>query len=285
MPDIAAHIIAAGNEKARRLKDLLHAPEILVMPGAFNVISALIFQHLGFKAIQGSSAAIANAAGFADLGVGRERTVFVMQQIAAAVDLPVNADGEAGFGGPEDVRETVRQFVAAGVVGMNMEDGVHEEGKVSLLPLEEHMEKIAAFIDEREKLGSEFCLNARTDAFLVLRDDPDAALKEAVRRGQAFAEAGAECVFTWGTRDPEAIRTFAKEVPAPVSVIFPPGFTVEQLQELGVARVSYGSMFLYAAASELKRFAEEVLTQGTTTSLEGGLTRQEMMDILGGRQG
>lgn len=280
MSEIPPGVIAKGNEKARRFKDLLKAPEILVMPGAFNVISALIFQRLGFKAIQGSSSAIANSFGYADLGVGRERTVTVMSQVASAVEVPVNADGEDGFGDPDQVRETVRQFVGAGIVGMNMEDSAHEDGKVTLLPPEEQMEKIAAFMDERQKLGSEFCLNARTDAFMAMKDDPAAALKEAVRRGQAFAEAGAECVFTWGTADPEAIRTFAKEVPAPTSVICPPGFSVAQLQELGVARVSYGSMFLYAAASGLKRLAEEILNEGTTTSLAGGISRKEMTEIV-----
>ena len=181
MPD--ADVIAAANEKCRRLRELLQAPEILIMPGAFNVLSALLFQHLGFKAVQGSSSAIANASGRPDLNVGRERTVALMSEIAGAVDVPVNADGEDGFGGPDEVRETVRAFVAGGVVGMNMEDGVRGDDGLSLLPLEQQLEKIAAFMDARRELGSEFLLNARTDAFLAMRDDPPAALAEAVRRG------------------------------------------------------------------------------------------------------
>lgn len=286
MPDIPAATIAAANEKSRRLRELIEAPEILVMPGAFHVLSALLFQQLGFKAIQGSSAAIANAAGRHDLGVGREKTVAVTGEIAGAVSLPVNADGEDGFGGPDEVRESVRQFVAAGVAGMNMEDSSHEGGKVELLPLKYQLEKIAAFMDERKKLGSEFCLNARTDAFLTDRDDPAAGLKEAIRRGQAYAEAGAECIFTWGTIDPEAIGTFAKEVPAPVSFIAMAGSpSVPEMQKLGVARVSFGSAFLYASASGVKRFAEEVLNQGTMTSLEGGITRNELRALIDSRLG
>ncbi|MCH7484873.1 MAG: isocitrate lyase/phosphoenolpyruvate mutase family protein [Chloroflexi bacterium] len=285
MPDAPAEMIAAANEKCRRLRDLLQAPEILIMPGAFNVLSALLFQRLGFKAVQGSSSAIANASGRPDLNVGRERTVALMSEIAGAVDVPVNADGEDGFGGPDEVRETVRAFVAGGVVGMNMEDGVRNDG-LSLLPLEQQLEKIAAFMDARRELGSEFLLNARTDAFLALRDDPPAALAEAVRRGQAYAEAGAECVFTWGITDSETIRTFAKEVPAPVSVIAGPGSpSVPELQELGVARVSFGSMFLYAAVGGVKRLAEELLGPGTMTSLESGLSRDEMRVLIESRRG
>ncbi len=287
MPDISADLIAATNEKCRRLRDALQAPEILIMPGAFNVLSALLFQSLGFKAVQGSSSAIANASGRPDLNVGRERTVALMSEIAGAVDVPVNADGEDGFGGPDEVRETVRAFVAGGVVGMNMEDGVRgDDGRLSLLPLEQQLEKITAFMEARRELGSEFVLNARTDAFLAMRDDPTAAFAEAVRRGQAFAEAGAECVFTWGITDSETIRTFAKEVPAPVSVIAGPGSpSVPELQELGVARVSFGSMFLYAAVGGVKKLAEELLGAGTMTSLEQGPSRNEMRALIESRRG
>ena len=285
MTDAPADVIAATNEKCRRLRDLLQAPEILIMPGAFNVLSALLFQQLGFKAVQGSSSAIANASGRPDRSIGRERTVALMSEIAGAVDVPVNADGEEGFGGPDEVRETVRMFVAGGVVGMNMEDGVPRDG-LSLLPLEQQLEKIAAFMDARQELGSEFLLNARTDAFLAMRDDPPAALAEAVRRGQAYAEAGAECVFTWGITDSETIRTFAKEVPAPVSVIAGPRSpSVPELQELGVARVSFGSMFLYAAVGGVKRLAEELLGPGTMTSLESGPSRDEMRALIESRRG
>lgn len=286
MPDAQADLIAATNEKCRRLRALLQAPEILIMPGAFNVLSALLFQRLGFKAVQGSSSAIANATGRPDLGIGRERTVALMSEIALAVDLPVNADGEDGFGGPDEVRRTVLMFASGGVAGMNMEDGVRDDGRLTLLPLDQQMEKIEAFMEARAELGSEFLLNARTDAFLAMRDDPPAALAEAVRRGQAFAEAGAECVFTWGITDADTIGTFAKEVPAPVSVIAGPGSpSVPELQELGVARVSFGSMFLHAAAGGVKRLAEELLGPGTMTSLEGGLSRDEMRALIESRRG
>ncbi len=286
MPEIPADVIAAANEKCRRLRAAPEAPDIPIMPGAFNVLSALLFQHPGFKAVQGSSSAIANASGRPGLNVGRDRPVALMSEIAGAVDLPVNADGEDGFGGPDEVRETVRAFVAGGVVGMNMEDGVHGDGGLTLLPLEGQLEKIAAFMEARRELGSEFLLNARTDAFLAMRDDPPAALAEAIRRGQAFAEAGAECVFTWGITDSETIRTFAKEVPAPVSVIAGPGSpSVPELQELGVARVSFGSLFLFAAVGGVKQLADELLGPGTMTSLEGGLSRGGMRALLESRRG
>jgi 2-methylisocitrate lyase-like PEP mutase family enzyme len=278
--------IAAANEKSRRLRELLLAPEILVLPGAFNVFSALLFQQMGFPAIQGSSAGFANAMGFPDLALGRDRTVAITREVAAAVRVPVNADGEDGFGGPDDVRETLRAFIEAGAAGMNMEDSHHEPGLRELVPVGVQLEKIAAFMDERKSLGSEFLLNARVDAFGVMRDDPKAALEEAVRRGRAYAEAGAGSVFFLAVTGRDAVRTLVREVPAPVSVFgLPGGPSVPELQKLGVARVSFGSAFHYAAASAVKRLAGELRERGTMSTLEGGLTPRDVREILEGREG
>jgi 2-methylisocitrate lyase-like PEP mutase family enzyme len=278
-----AEAVQAANAKSRRLKELLEAPEIVIMPGAFNVLSALLYQHLGFEAIQGSSAGFANAMGYPDLGISREATLAATSQVAAAVRIPVNADGEDGYGGPEDVRETVRAFVAAGAAGMNMEDGDRSRPG-NLLEIGFQLEKIGAFTEERSALGSEFLLNARCDAFTVMREDRPAALAEAVRRGQAWAEAGADSVFFFGVFEPDYIRTLVKEVPAPVSVLAAPGVpSARELEEMGVARVSYGSMFLRAAAAAVKRVALEVKDQKTHELMADALSGAEMKEILEGR--
>jgi len=275
----------AANVQSRRLRELLHAPEILVMPGAFNVLSALLFQHLGFRAIQGSSAGFANAMGYADLDIGREATVAVTRQVTEVVSIPVNADGEDGFGGPDDVRETVRGFVEIGAAGMNMEDSVHEPGTRGLVPVQQQLEKIAAFMDARRALGSEFLLNARVDTYGVIRDDPKAALADAVRRGQAYAEAGADSIFFLAVTDRDAIRTLAREVPAPISVFgLPGGPNARELQELGVARVSYGSAFLRVAAGAVKRFAEEIRNDGTHDLMNEALPGADLRAILAERR-
>jgi 2-methylisocitrate lyase-like PEP mutase family enzyme len=277
--------IEAANSHSRRLRELLHAPEILIMPGAFSVLSALLFQHLGFPAIQGSSAGFANALGYHDLGLGRDRTVEISRLCAEAVTIPVNADGEDGFGGPDDVRVTVRAFVAAGAAGMNMEDGTHDGDKRGLAPVDYQLEKIAAFMDERKALGSEFLLNARVDSFIIMRDDRAAALKDAVARGQAYAAAGADSVFFFGAAEPDEIRTLANEVPAPVSILAGPGVPgPRELQELGVARVSYGSQFLRMAAGAVKRFSEELLQQGTHNSLADAISGGEMKAAIDARR-
>src|SRR5437867_1793892 len=112
MPDISHERLADSNEKARILRDLLHAPEILVMPGAYDVLSARLFESLGFPAIQGTSGGIAAIHGLLDEELlGRERTAEVYRAIVAGVAVPVNADGEKGYGGPDEIPETVRRFV------------------------------------------------------------------------------------------------------------------------------------------------------------------------------
>src|SRR5215510_6090091 len=118
MEAIAATIIDSANSKSRRLRELIRAPEILVMPGAYDVLSALLFQQLGFQAIQCTSGGIAAALGYPDGEVmSRDLFLQVTAGFAAAVTVPVNADGEKGYGDEEGVKETVRSLVAAGVAG------------------------------------------------------------------------------------------------------------------------------------------------------------------------
>ncbi len=283
MSVVPPDVVKNANAKSARLRELLRAPEIVIMPGAFNVLSALLYQHLGFPAIQGSSAGFANAMGYADLGIPREATVTATRLCAAAVSIPVNADGEDGYGGLDEVRETVQAFVAAGAAGMNMEDG-DRNARGGLVPIDFQLEKITAFMAARKELGSEFLLNARVDSFIAMRDDTKAALAEGVKRGQVYAAAGGDSVFFFGVSQPDDIRTLVKEVPAPVSVLAGPGVpSARELEELGVARVSYGSMFLRVAVAAVKRAALEVLEEKTHESMSDGISGPEMKAILEGR--
>src|ERR1041384_6793073 len=124
MESIPNEIIAAANAKSRRLRELRRAPEILVMPGAYDVLSARLFEQMGFRAIQGTSGGIAASLGYPD-GEVMDRELFLKTtgSFAAAVSLPVNADGERGYGDQKTVAETVRRLVELGVAGMNLEDG------------------------------------------------------------------------------------------------------------------------------------------------------------------
>jgi 2-methylisocitrate lyase-like PEP mutase family enzyme len=285
MEPIPPATLASANDKSRKLRELVRAPEILVMPGAYDVLSALLFEQLGFKAIQGTSGGIAAALGYLD-GEVMSRDIFldVTGKFAASVSVPVNADGERGYGDEDGVKQTVRELVARGVAGMNLEDGA-AKGKGGLVELPQQLSKINAVMKTKRELGSEFFLNARVDAFHVILQDPKKALDEAIRRGNAYAEAGGDCIFYLNLHKPETIRQVAKEVKAPVSILAgPQSPSVNALQDLGVARVSYGSGFLKAAISGTKNLAREILDKGTVNLLKEGMQTPEIAALMASKK-
>jgi 2-methylisocitrate lyase-like PEP mutase family enzyme len=284
MIPIPAATITAANEKSRRLRELVRAPEILVMPGAYDVLSARLFEQMGFKAVQCTSGGIAAALGYPDGEVmSREQTVEITGRIAAAVSVPVNADAERGYGNENEVGETVRALIDVGIAGMNLEDGAggKQGGARGLVDLSEQLRKINAVMETKRVLGSEFFLNARVDALMVMTDDPKKALDEAIHRGNAYAEAGGDCIFFMQAVSRDVIGRLVKEVKAPVSVLAGPQTpSVNELQDLGVARVSYGSAFFKAAIGATRRLAREIREQGTIAALKDAMPTPEIAALL-----
>lgn len=124
MKPLPREVLEAANIKSQKLRELIEAPKILVMPGAYDILSALLFEQLGFQAIQGTSGGIAAVLGFPDGKViSRDQTVDVTGRMAAAVSVPVNADGERRYGDASQMGDTVRALIAVGCAGMNLEDG------------------------------------------------------------------------------------------------------------------------------------------------------------------
>ncbi len=284
MEPISPAILAAANEKSLILRELVRAPEILVMPGAYDVLSTLLFEQMGFKAIQGTSGGISAALGYPDGEVmSRDLFLEVSGNFAGAVSVPFNADGERGYGDESEVQETVRALVARGVAGMNLEDGAGGKpaGARGLVDLPEQLCKIKAVMETKQALGSKFFLNARVDAFHVIIDDPKKALDEAIRRGNAYAQAGGDCIFYLNIHSRDVIGLLAQEVKAPISILAgPQSPSVSELQDLGVARVSYGSGFMKAAISGAKRLAQEILEHGTCNVLKDGMQTPEIAALV-----
>ncbi len=274
--------IESGNRKARRLRELIDAPEILIMPGAWDALSALLFEQLGFEAIQGSSSAIAASFGYPDgEASGRGATLWATSRMSAAVSVPVNADGERGYGGPHETALTVLHLARGGAAGMNLEDSAGSGKDRLLVPIPEQLEKIAAVMEAKRALDSEFFLNGRVDALAIMASDPKAALEEAIRRGNAYAEAGADCIFYLNPGQRETISRLVKEVRAPVSVLAVADTpSVPELQELGVARVSYGSAFQRVTLAALRRFATEISGADGHAAISSGMTGREMAELL-----
>jgi 2-methylisocitrate lyase-like PEP mutase family enzyme len=228
VPDLAA--------RARTLLDLHTAPEILVLTNVWDVVSAkVVAQTPGVTALATASHAIAATFGYEDgERIPLDLHLDMVGRIAAAVELPVSMDMEAGYGDPG---ETARRAIALGVVGGNLEDASR--------PLDESVTAVEAVLAAGRAAGIDFVLNARTDVLLHAAPDADRSpvLQEAVRRGRAYLDAGAPVVFVPGVVDREEIAVLVDGLgPGRLSLLAVPRATpsVRELQELGVARVSTG---------------------------------------------
>ena len=250
--------------KAEALRDL-HVPgDPLLLLNAWDAASAVVIARAGARAIASSSAAAANALGYADgQQLTREQMLGAVAAIAGAVDLPVTADMEAGYGdAPEAAAATARGVVKVGAVGLNMED--LSDGDEDLLPIERFATKIAAVRAVGDETGIPLVLNARTDVFLGQVGDPSTRLERAVERGRAYLAAGADCIFVPGVIDPGVITALVQGIDGPVSVLAVPGSPpLTELKAFGVARISTGSGPYRAALALARRMAQEAYGQGS----------------------
>jgi 2-methylisocitrate lyase-like PEP mutase family enzyme len=253
--------------KTTRLRQLIEDRKLLIMPGAYDVISAKLIEQAGFDAIQASGAnLIACHYGVPDYSLVSAREMAEHTgRIAHAVGVPVMGDADNGFGNAVNAYLTVQTFERAGVSGINIEDQVvpkrcgHLEGKV-LLAFDEAVAKIAAASAARE--DKDFVINARTDALGVY------GIEEAVRRGNAFLDAGATMVFVEGVNSAENIEAAVKNIKGPVAVNMveggktPQDLTFKLLEDLGVARVSLPSTLMQATIKAMTSVLEKLKEQG-----------------------
>jgi 2-methylisocitrate lyase-like PEP mutase family enzyme len=244
---------------------------ILVLPNAWDALSARVIEHAGARATATTSAGVSWALGRADgQGVTRGDMVEAVRRIVRAVRVPVTADVESGYGSgsPEDVAETVRAILEAGAVGINLEDAPGHGGEV-LLRLEEQEARISA---ARAAGGSDLFINARVDVYLRQVGAESARLDEAVRRARAYIAAGADGVFVPGVVDAPTIGRLAGAISAPLNIMAGPGApSVAELARLGVARVSVGPAITRAVMATIRDAARELLAAGTYDALAGGI--------------
>ncbi|MFG1901668.1 isocitrate lyase/PEP mutase family protein [Micromonospora carbonacea] len=225
-------------ERADALRALHKSGDPLVLPNAWDAGSARAVVAAGFAAVATSSAAVAESLGYAD---GEDTPVEEMfaavARMVRAVPVPVTADLERGYG--LRPAELVERMLAAGVVGCNLEDSDPRTG--ALYDAEEQADLLAAVRAAADAAGVPLVLNARIDLYLRGAGDPAGRTAEAVRRGQLYRAAGADCVYPIFLAEPEGIAELVSAVPAPVNVGFKPGGpSLAELAALGVSRVSFG---------------------------------------------
>lgn len=259
-------------ELGNQFLKLHQGPTILVLPNAWDVASALIFEEAGFPAIGTSSAGAAFSLGYPDgQRIPREEMLGVVRRIAGAVDVPVTADVEAGFGStPEEVAETARAVIDAGAVGMNLEDGAEDKPDF-LENLNKQKEIIRAVLETAKSADVPFVLNARTDIFLYGIGPAETRLHRAIERLNAYCAAGAQSLFVPGVKDKETIAQLARGIAGPLNILATAGTPpVAELQELGVARVSVGSGPMRATLGFLGRLARELREDGVFKMMTDG---------------
>jgi 2-methylisocitrate lyase-like PEP mutase family enzyme len=245
------------NDKAAELRRLHSDPAILVLVNVWDVVSAKVVADLpGTTALATASHSIAASHGYPDgEKIPLDEMIAAIARIAAAVDLPVSADLEAGYG---DAGLTVRKAIGAGAVGANLED--------QMRPLDQAVSAVAAAVKAGSDEGVQFVLNARTDAFLRAGDrDPADVLADAIERGRAYLDAGADCVFVPGRLDAVTTRQLVEGLgQRKVSVIGVPGsLSPAEYAELGVARISHGPWVQRATLTALAELGAELLAGGT----------------------
>lgn len=244
------------SDRADRLRELHEVPELLVLPNAWDVESARRFEALGCPALATTSAGVANALGFADgEAIPAAEMLDAVQRIAAAVDVPVTADLEAGYG--LEPEELVGRLLEAGAVGLNLEDTDHR-GDGGLTDVDAQAERLAAVKAAGRGAGVDVVLNARVDVHLDEIGPPESRLEAAIARGRRYRQAGADCVYPIMVEEETDIAALVAEV-GPINVLaLPHAPPAARLRDLGVTRLSFGSGLMHIALAAAEKAVRRV---------------------------
>ena len=265
--------------KARVFEGLHAAPGAFVIANAWDGASARVLAAQGFKALATSSGAAAATLGRVDGRLTRDEALAGAQVIVSSTHLPVSADLEKGFGDdPSTVAETIRRAAAIGLAGGSIEDATGDPAH-PLFDEAHAVERVAAAVQAARALPHRFLLTARCENYLRGRPDLDAT----VRRLQAYERAGADVLFAPALPDLDAIRTVCREVKQPVNFMAGiPGksFSVAELVDAGVKRISLAGSLYRSAMTALVAAAREVRDQGTFGYLDASMSTRELNDLL-----
>ena len=270
---------ASQNDKAAAFQTLHQQPRAFVIANAWDAGSAQLLAGLGFPAIATSSAAAAGTLGRQDGRITRDEALAHARAIVAAVDVPVSADLENGFDHtPAGVAETIRLAAQAGLAGGSIEDYSGDPSR-PIYDFDRAVERVVAAVAAAKSLSLPFTLTARCENFLHGRPDLD----DTIKRLQAFEKSGADVLFAPGLPDLSAVRAVCASVSKPVNfMVGIPGhsFSVAELQEAGVRRISLATSLYRAAMSGLYQAAVEVKDRGTFEFLNGLVSPKELGRFL-----
>ena len=259
----------------RRTFRKLHEAGCFVIPNPWNVGTARYLQGLGFKALATTSSGHAHSQGYADGQQSIDEVLAHYRELAAATDIPLNADFENGFADdPDRVAENVTRCIATGVAGLSIEDSPNNS-TTPLYDFDLSLARVKAARAAIDKAGGEVVFTARTEGFI--RGQPD--LEETIRRLKAFADAGADCLYSPGIKTREQIEATVKAV-APKAVNFLNsgsfGFTVSDLAAMGVRRISVGGSLARVAMHAFIKTARQIANEGKFDGFADLITNPEL---------
>jgi 2-methylisocitrate lyase-like PEP mutase family enzyme len=273
--------VSTVQDRHRRFVELHAGPGAFVMPNPWDAGSARLLASLGFEALATTSAGLAFATGVRDGtgALGRDEILANAATIVAATPLPVSADLEGGFGpAPDDCAATIRAAAAVGLVGGSIEDATGDPAR-PLYPHAQACERVAAAVEAAA--GLPFVLTARTEGFLHGAPDLDVAIE----RLRAFEQLGADVLYAPGLPSLDAIREVCAAVTRPVNVVMglrPQVWSVDELADAGVRRISVGGALARAAFGAVLEAAREIRDQGTFTRAAGALPGAEVARLTAG---
>jgi 2-methylisocitrate lyase-like PEP mutase family enzyme len=263
--------------RAETFRRLHRGPPALLLPNAWDPVSARLFEAAGFPAVATTSGGLAWALGYADgEGTPWPEVVAATRRIARVLDIPLSADIEAGFGDqPANVFDNVREIIAAGAVGINIEDS--DLKRKSLRSLEDAAERVRAARRAAEAAGVPIVINARTDVFHIGWGNESERPAEALRRAQAYLAAGADCIFLFGHPELAVVAGLARRIDAPVNIVGRAGMPgMAELERLGVARVSTASGPAMAALSTVQETARALFQTRGFDCLTSSVKRPDL---------
>ncbi|WP_035847478.1 isocitrate lyase/PEP mutase family protein [Kitasatospora azatica] len=272
------------HDRALAFHALHQAAAPLALANVWDAAGARIVAAAGAPAVATTSAGVAWALGAQDGGkLGRTLALELTARVVAAVELPVTADIEDGYAdSAAGVGETVAGVLAAGAVGINLEDA-DRTGRAPLRPVDEQAERLAAARAAADAAGIPLYLNARIDTYLRAVGDPATRRQETLDRAAAYVAAGASGVFVPGLTDPAELGALTEALSVPLNVLVGPGApSVAELGKLGVARVSLGSAVAESAYAVVQRTARELYATGTYDELGEAIPYGELNALLHG---
>lgn len=270
-------------EKAATLLSLHSGERLLLLPNVWDPLGARILQAKGYPAVATASAAISASLGFNDgERIKRDTLIECIGRIAGSVEVPVTADIEAGYANSlPELEETIRAVIDAGVVGINIEDGLGDGG--SLRPVDDQCARIAAVRAFAARQGLHLVINARIDSFYVssVFANADDAMEDAVSRAQSYAKAGADCIYPLGPGDEKTVRVLRARIASPINILGSANAApLSVLESIGVNRVSFGPFIHRALLRKFVDIADALKNQKDASGMKDMLTRKEVAEYL-----